>query len=223
MSDLLLFLQNNRDYLWELTQEHIAIVAATVLISSAIGIALGVICSRQRLLAPPVLAVESVLLTIPSFALLGFMALALGYTNEATIAGLVMYSLLPITRNTYVGLTRVDAAVMESARGMGMSRLQMLGRIQLPLAAPVILAGIRQATVLNVAIATVGAAIASGGLGTPIFQGINQSNLNLVLGATIPVALLGIFADLALALLERFLRDRPVARLRVRQAWKAAA
>jgi osmoprotectant transport system permease protein len=222
MSDLLQFLANNRDYLWDLTQEHIGIVAATVVISSAIGIALGVICSRRHSLAPPVLAIASVLLTIPSFALLGFMALAFGYTNQATVAGLVLYSLLPITRNTYVGLTRVDPAVLESARGMGMSGTQVLTRIQLPIAAPVILAGIRQATVLNVAIATVGAAIASGGLGTPIFQGINQSNLNMVLGATIPVALLGITTDLVLGGFERVLRERYFARLRLRLTWSAA-
>jgi osmoprotectant transport system permease protein len=210
------FLSANQDELVKFTLEHVSIILQTLVVSSIAGIALGVLCARVPRLAAAALGITSILLTIPSYALFGYLALVFGYTDRATIAALTLYSLLPITRNTYVGLTSVEAWVIESARGMGMSERQVLLRVRLPIAAPVILAGIRQATVLNVAIATVGAAVASGGLGTPIFRGIQTSDYLLVLVATVLVASIGLLADAGLAGVEAALRHRLLARLRAR-------
>jgi osmoprotectant transport system permease protein len=205
----------NYDELFTRTIEHLSIVSQTALISSVIGIVLGILCARYRQrLAPLVIGTASVILTLPSYALFGYFGVTLGYNDRAVILALTLYAMLPIIRNTYVGLTQVSPAVEESARGMGMSNRQILLRVRLPIALPVIMAGIRQATVLNVAIATIGAAIASGGLGTPIFHAIGRSELTLLLAATILVAAVGIGADLILGLIERVLRERYFARAR---------
>jgi osmoprotectant transport system permease protein len=214
-SDFVDTVNANFDELTMRTLEHISIVGQTVVISSAVGILLGILCARyRRRVAPLVIGTASIVLTLPSYAMFGYLGVALGYNDNAVIVALTLYAMLPIIRNTYVGLTQVSPAVDEAARGMGMTNRQILFRVRLPIALPVIMAGIRQATVLNVAIATIGAAIASGGLGTPIFHAIGRSELTLLLAATILVAAVGITADFILGQVERALRERYLARVR---------
>jgi osmoprotectant transport system permease protein len=192
---------------------HLLIVVVCVAIASALGIALGVVSSRNERVAALALGTTSVILTIPSFALFGLLSIWLGLGNPPVIVGLILYALLPVTRNTRVGILAVDPAVVEAARGMGMSPAQVLTRVELPLAVPVILGGIRQTTVMVVAIATVGAAIGVNDLGQPIFSAIGRSfgGVDPVLAGVIPVALMGILADLALAGAQRLLSRGRVA------------
>ena len=207
------YIADNWDTLGPQVMTHVLIVVISVAIAATVGLALGVASARSAALSTVVLAVTSTIITIPSFALFGLLTIYLGLENPPVIAGLALYALLPITRNTLAGIQAVDPAVQEAARGMGMNELQVLTRVQLPLAVPVILAGLRQATVLVVAIATVGATVGANDLGQPILAAIGRSTgtLDAVLAGIIPVAVIGIVADLALAILQRALSGGRVA------------
>ena len=145
--------------------------------------------------------------TIPSVALLGFLLPLLGIGVVPAIVALFLYALLPIVRNTSTGIEEVDEFVREAARGMGMSDIQILTKVELPLAVPVIFAGIRTATVINVGVATLCALIASGGLGEFIFRGIALNNVNMILAGAIPAAMLAMFFDFVLGILQKFIRQ----------------
>src|SRR5450755_4788082 len=192
---------NNWDLLEPQIVTHLEIVGECILITSLIGLALGVIASRSEALSTVIMAITSTILTIPSYALFGLLSIWLGVANPPVIVGLILYGLLPITRNTRAGIKTVDPAVVEAARGMGMSPRQVLLKVELPLAVPVILGGIRQATVMIVAIATVGATLGVDDLGQTILSAINRSSgtIDAVLAGIIPVAAIGILADLILA------------------------
>ncbi len=153
--------------------------------------------------------IASVFQTIPSLALFGFLIpipFIGGIGRRTAIVALVLYALLPILRNTYVGLTSIDPAVLEAAEAMGMTNMQILTRVRLPLALSIILAGIRTATVITIGVATIAAAIGAGGLGTFIFRGVAMVSDAVILAGAMPAALLAIVADLCLALVERRLR-----------------
>ena len=155
------------------------------------------------------LGIASIFQTIPSLALFGFLIpipFIGGIGKRTAIVALVLYALLPILRNTYVGLTGIDPAVVEAAEAMGMTRAQILFRVRFPLALAIILAGIRTATIITIGVATIAAAIDAGGLGTFIFRGVALVSDALILAGAIPAALLAILADLLLGLLERRLR-----------------
>jgi osmoprotectant transport system permease protein len=186
---------------------HLEIVGECIAITSVVGLALGIAASRSESLSTLILAVTSTILTVPSFALFGLLSIWLGLANPPVIVGLVLYGLLPVTRNTRAGIRTVDPAVAEAARGMGMSPLQVLLRVELPLAVPVILGGIRQATVMIVAIATVGATVGVNDLGQTIISAVGRSTgtLDAVLAGIIPVAVIGILADVILAGIQRAL------------------
>lgn len=207
------YIADNWDTLGPQIETHLLIVAISIAIAAAVGLVLGVGAARSSWFGTVVLAVTSTLITLPSFALFGLLSIWVGLGNPPVIAGLALYALLPITRNTRAGILAVDPAVVEAARGMGMSGAQLLARVELPLAVPVILAGLRQATVLVVAIATVGATVGSNDLGQPILAAIGRSTgtLDAVLAGIIPVAAIGILADLVLAALERVLSRGRVA------------
>jgi osmoprotectant transport system permease protein len=192
---------------------HVQIVAIAMLAAIAIGVALGIAGARSQRLATVILAVTGTILTIPSFALFGLLSIWVGLGNPPVEVGLILYALLPITRNTRAGILAVDPAVVEAARGMGMSRRQILTRVELPLAIPVVLGGIRQATVMIVAIATVGAAVGANDLGQPIFAAIGRTTgtLDRVLAGILPVAAIGILADLLLGSVQRALARGRVA------------
>ena len=182
---------------------HIGLTFISLLIAVAIGVPLGIFIAKRKKLSGTVLGFVGVLQTVPSIALLGFMIPILGIGPKPAIVALFLYALLPIVRNTYTGIIGVDAAVKDAARGMGMSGKQILTKVELPLALPVILAGIRTATVINVGVATLAAYIAAGGLGEFIFGGIALNNTNMILAGAIPAALLAIVLDFILSKVQK--------------------
>jgi osmoprotectant transport system permease protein len=205
------FLVRNRDEVLARTGEHIVLVAAAMAIALAIGLPLGVALVRRRNLQRWVLGIANVVQTIPSLALFGFLIPVpwIGGVGASTaIVALALYALLPILRNTCTGIMGVDSAVVESARAMGMTPRQVLWQVELPLAAPVLLAGIRVATVISIGVTTIAAAIGAGGLGVFIFRGVAMVNNKLILAGAIPAALLAVFADFALGFVQRRLASR---------------
>lgn len=203
MVELWNFLISNQAELLEQTLEHMALTFIALAIAALIGIPLAVSCTRFRRLAKPVLGVVGVIQTIPSIAMLGFMLPLLGIGAVPAIVALFLYALLPIVRNTYAGIEEVDAAVVESARGMGMTAKQVLTKVELPLAVPVIFAGIRTATVINVGVATLCALIGAGGLGEFIFRGIALNNGIMIMAGALPAAVLALAFDGLLGLVEK--------------------
>jgi osmoprotectant transport system permease protein len=203
------FLQQHWDEIKTLTLEHLWLTGAAMLFATAISIPLGILLARKPVLARPVIAVVNTLQTIPSLAMFGFL-LPLPFIGERAariaIVALVAYALLPIVRNTYAGISGVDATVMDVAEAVGMTSWQRLRKVELPLAMPFILAGLRTATVTCVGIATIAAAVGAGGLGEFIFRGVASVDNRLVLAGAVPAALLALAADGLLGLLEWKLR-----------------
>ncbi len=197
--------QNQRETL-ELIVEHIVLVGLSTLVAVLIGVPLGILITRRAALRRWALGVANVIQTVPSLALFGFLIpvpLIGGIGSRTAIVALTLYALLPILRNTYVGISGVDRAVIEAARGMGMTDGQMLRFVELPLSMSVILAGVRVATVISVGVATIAAAIGAGGLGVYIFRGLAMVNNQVILAGAIPAALLAVLADVFFGLLER--------------------
>jgi len=206
---MLEFLRFHRVEIATLTLEHIWLVAVSMAIAVLVGVPAGILLTRKPRLREPVIGGANIVETIPSLALFGFLLSApwLGArADRIAITALALYALLPIIRNTYVGITGVDAGVREAARGMGLTSRQMLWQVELPLSMSVILAGIRTATVLCIGIATIAAAIGAGGLGEFIFRGLAMVNDSLILAGAIPAAILALAADLGLGWLEARLR-----------------
>jgi osmoprotectant transport system permease protein len=197
------FMRQQSDKLATQTLQHIGLTFISLFLAVLVGLPLGILIARKRKLSGPVLGVAGVLQTIPSIALLGFMIPLLGIGPKPAIVALLLYALLPIIRNTYTGITGVDAAVKEAATAMGMSKWQILFKVELPLAMPVILAGIRTATVITVGVATLASYIAAGGLGEFIFGGISLNNTNMILAGAIPAALLAILFDFLLSRVQK--------------------
>ncbi|WP_337444067.1 ABC transporter permease [Bacillus coahuilensis] len=180
----------------------------SVLFAIVISLPLGVYISRKQKTAEWFIGVTAVFQTIPSLALFGFLVPLLGTGSLTAIIALIIYALLPILRNTYTGIISVDQAVIEAGKGMGMTDRQLLTKIELPLALPFIMAGIRTATVLTVGIATLATFVGAGGLGDLIYRGLTSWNNYLVLAGAIPAALLAILFDLILRWVEKELRQK---------------
>ncbi|MFQ5776948.1 MAG: ABC transporter permease [Terriglobia bacterium] len=199
----------NRGEVLALTLEHVALVAAAMLIAVLIGVPFGILITRRTGLRRWVLGAANVVQTVPSLALFGFLIPVPwigGIGARTAIVALALYALLPIIRNTYTGIAGVDPAVVEAARGMGMTEVQLLWQVEIPLSLGVMLAGIRVATVISVGIATIAAAIGAGGLGMFIFRGLTMVNNQVILAGAIPAALLALLADVSLGWVERRLR-----------------
>jgi osmoprotectant transport system permease protein len=194
-----------------LTGEHAVLVLVATAAACALGIPLGILLARRPAAARPVLLFANAVQTIPSLALFGFLIplpLLGGIGARPAIVALVVYALLPILRNTHAGLTTVDPAVREAADGLGMTPHQRLRWVELPLAAPVVLAGVRIAAVVGVGLATIAAAIGAGGLGVLIYRGIATVDSRLILAGAVPAALLALAVDGLLAAIERRLARR---------------
>jgi osmoprotectant transport system permease protein len=191
------------DKLLAQTAQHLGLTFISLLIAVAIGLPVGILIARKRSFAGSVLGIAGVLQTIPSIALLGFMIPLLGIGPKPAIVALLIYALLPIIRNTYTGIIGIDKHVIEAAKALGMSKQQILLHVELPLALPVLLAGIRTATVINVGVATLASYIAAGGLGEFIFGGISLNNTNMILAGAIPAAVLAILLDFLLSRLQK--------------------
>ncbi len=200
-------------YFWErrseilsLTGEHVVLVLLSIAAAVAIGVPLGVLLTRTPRLARPILGLAGVVQTVPSLALFGFLIplpLVGGIGPRTAIVALVVYALLPILRNTHAGIRSVDPAVAEAADGLGMTARQRLWWVEIPLSLPVVLGGIRIATVVAIGIATIAAAVGAGGLGVLIYRGIATVDNRLILAGAVPAACLAVAADVLLGAAEK--------------------
>ncbi|MDQ0206042.1 ABC transporter permease/substrate-binding protein [Alkalicoccobacillus murimartini] len=197
-----LFLQR-QDMLWTALWEHLQLSIISLLIAVFIAVPIGILLSRKDRMAEFIIGIAAVLQTIPSLALLGFMILFVGIGTTPAIIALTAYALLPILRNTYTGIKEVNPAIREAARGMGMSTYRSLIKVELPIALPTVMAGIRTSMVLIVGTATLAALIGAGGLGDLIMTGIQRSNNEYILLGAIPAALLALIFDGILRVTER--------------------
>jgi len=190
------------------TLQHIALSIVALFFAIVLAVPTGILLTRFNKLAAPVLGVISVLQTIPSLALLGFMIPLFGIGATPAVIAMVVYALLPIARNTYTGILDVDPALLEAARGMGMTKGQMLGMVELPLARSVIFAGVRTATVMTIGVATLASFIGAGGLGDLILRGIAMVDTGIILAGAVPAAVLAILFDMLLAWTDRRLTPK---------------
>ena len=200
------FLHQYGSQIARLTFEHIWLTASAMLFAIAIALPLGIYLTRHEAFARPILGVANVLQTIPSLALFGLLLPVPFLGDRAArlaIVALTSYALLPILRNTYAGIRSVDAALIDVANALGMTNWQRLTKVELPIAASIILAGLRTATVTCVGVATIAAAIGAGGLGELIFRGVASVDNRLVLAGAIPAALLALCADGTLGFIEK--------------------
>jgi osmoprotectant transport system permease protein len=206
------FIAENRQEIAGLTLEHLWMVAISTLLATAVGVPLGILITRRPALRKPVIATANVIQTIPSLALFGFLLPAPWIGDRAerlAVLALMLYALLPMIRNTYAGIQGVDRATVEAARGMGLTDSQLLFKVELPLAASVILAGIRVAIVISIGLATIAAAIGAGGLGELIFRGLAMVNNSVILAGAVPAALMALMADVLLGWIERRFAPQP--------------
>lgn len=194
----------------KLILEHTIIVAAASLIGVAVGIGLGVVAYWAQYVGKVILWIVDMIQTIPSLALLAILMIFFGLGNTTLVLGLVLYSLLPIVRNTYIGLSTISPHIKDAARGMGMSRVQRLWRVELPISFPLIFSGIKIAVVTSLSIAVIGVLIGAGGLGYPIYRGIQSRNIQLILTGAVPVVALAVLFDWVMSSIEKRLVKRAV-------------
>ena len=211
MNELLSFLASHRAEIAVRLGEHVVLVVVSTLMAAAIGIPLGILAARRPGLARPLVGLANLAQTIPSLALFGFLIplpLIGGIGTRTALVALTLYAVLPIVRTTVAGLQAVDRAVLECATAMGMTPRQVLRQVELPLAAPAILAGVRVATVVGVGTATIASAIGAGGLGDYIFRGLAMVDPVVILAGALPAALMALLADALLALSTRAIDPR---------------
>ena len=203
------FFLEHRSEILGATLDHLILVAISMAAAILIAVPLGMLIVQHRRLRSISLGIAGIFQTVPSLALFGFLIpipFIGGIGPHTAIIALILYALLPILRNTFVGLSTIDPTILEAAEAMGMTDSQIMFRVRLPLALSVILAGIRTATVITIGVATIAAAIGAGGLGTFIFRGVAMVSDAVILAGAIPAALLAILADLSLGLVERRLK-----------------
>ncbi len=212
MEVLNFYIANYDDILYK-TIEHILLVFFAVGFAIVVGVSLGIYITQHKRLADYVLYVTSIIITIPSIALFGLMIPILSLINQGigylpAIIAVFLYSLLPIVRNTYTAILNIDPSLKEAALGMGMSKKEILFKIEIPLSIPIIMAGVRYATVLNIGVMAIAAYIGAGGLGTFISSGISQSNqVQLIVGA-LSVSILAIVADYILLFIQNMMTSK---------------
>ncbi len=200
------FMWSHRTEVFQLTLEHLVMVAISIAIAAGIGLPLGILMTRKPGLSRPVLAFANIVQTIPSLALFGFLIplpFIGGIGARTAIVALVLYSLLPIVQNTFTGISSIDPAIREAGLGMGMTPRQLLWKVEIPLALGVIFAGIRVATVIGIGVATIAAAVGAGGLGMFIFRGVSMVDGRLILAGAIPAAALALIADFGLGAVQK--------------------
>jgi len=207
-------IENQRDMTNNLLR-HIELVGISVFIGIVISIPLGIVLSRHRKLAGTVLAIAGTIQTIPGLVMLGFALIFLGIGMLPALVILSLYAILPILRNTYTGITEVDPSYTEAARGIGMTNMQMLFKVELPLALSSIIGGIRISTVYIVSWATLASYIGAGGLGDPIWTGLATYNTKLILSGAVPSAILALVLSGLIGLLQRILTPRGLRGVRV--------
>ncbi len=202
LENFFMMLQNRWPEIIIGTWQHLQLTIVALFIANLIALPLGILLTRKRKIAETIIGITSVFQTIPSLALLGFMVPLFGIGFGPAIIALTVYGLLPILRNTYTGILGVDQSVIDAGTGMGMTSRQVLFMIELPLALPIIMAGIRTATVMVIGVATLAALVGAGGLGDLIFRGIAMARQDLILAGAIPAALLSVIFDYGLKKIE---------------------
>ncbi len=188
--------------------EHLIIVLIATAVAVIVGLTLGVMAYWLQTAAPIIIWFAEALQTIPSLALLALLMIIFGLGNITLIVGLVLYALLPIVRNTYTGLSTVSPSVRDAARGMGMSRMQRLLKVELPLAFPLVFSGIKMSVVNSLSIAVMGVLIGAGGLGYPIYRGIQTQDFTGIMRGAIPVMLMAVLFDLGMSRIEKRLTKK---------------
>jgi osmoprotectant transport system permease protein len=213
--DILRYMLDNLDLIGQRTMEHVSIVFVAVGIAVVTAVPIGVAITQSKAAADAVLYAASMMITVPSIALFGLMIPLLspfghGIGYVPAVIAVILYSQLPIIRNTYTAIADVDPALREAAKGMGMSTMQRLRQVEIPLATPVIMAGVRTAVVMNIGVTAIAAYIGAGGLGTFIARGISQSDARQLVTGAVAVSLLAITIDLFLALVQRLLTSKGI-------------
>jgi osmoprotectant transport system permease protein len=196
-------LQTRGDFFWELMVEHLQISLISIVIAMAIGLVIGIFISEYQKCSKIVIGVVNFIYTIPSISLLGFLIPLSGIGDTTAIIALTVYALLPMVRNTYTGLTNVNPLLIEAATGMGSTDFQVLVKIKLPLAMPIIIAGIRNMAVMTIALAGIASFIGAGGLGVAIYRGITTNNKAMTLVGSLLIAILAIVVDFLIGVLEK--------------------
>ena len=204
LQQLLYYYRENAGYVFEQFTRHFLISIYGVLFAAIVAIPLGFWIARHKKLADWIIGAANVIQTIPSLALLSILMLGLGLGSDTVIATVFLYSLLPIIKNTYTGVQNVDAALLDTGKGMGMTRMQLTYLVELPLSLSVIMAGLRNALVVAIGITAIGTFIGAGGLGDIISRGVNATNgTAIILAGAIPTALMAVLADWLLGLMEK--------------------
>ncbi len=197
------YVSRRHGIIFDLLLEHLWLVLVSITIAVFVAVILGVVISYKESLAVTVLTVCQILMTVPSMAMLAFMVPIFGIGFTTGVVALILYSLLPIVRNTYTGIKEISPAIVESAKGMGMTEWRILTKVKIPLARPVIMAGIRTATVMIVGIGAIAAYVGAGGLGELIFQGISRSHEPMIIVGAIGVSIIALAFDFVLSWGER--------------------
>ena len=203
IQDMLLMLVDRKDFFLDLLLEHLEISLVSILIAVILGGLIGIVISEIKKTAKPTLGIINFLYTIPSISLLGFLIPFSSVGNTTAIIALTLYALLPMVRNTYTGITHVDGAILEAAKGMGSTRMQILYKIKLPLAMPVIMSGIRNMVTMTIALAGIASFIGAGGLGVAIYRGITTNNIAMTMTGSLLIALLALIMDMGLGWIEK--------------------
>ena len=199
-----------REWFLELFGQHLKIAGIAIVLAGIMGLLLGIFIAEKEFMAPVILTLANIFYTIPSISLLGILIPFTGIGDKTAIIALTLYGLMPMIRNTYTGICGVSQEIIQAARGMGSTDIQILCRIKLPLALGVILAGVRNMVVMTLSVTAIAAFIGAGGLGVAIYRGITIYNPALTFAGSVLIALLALIADLLLGILENYVKKRGV-------------
>ena len=212
LKEILQIYMERREWFLELFGQHLKIAGIAILLAGIVGLLLGIFIAEKEFMAPVILTLANIFYTIPSISLLGILIPFTGIGDKTAIIALTLYGLMPMIRNTYTGICGVSQEIIQAARGMGSTDIQILWRIKLPLALGVILAGVRNMVVMTLSVTAIAAFIGAGGLGVAIYRGITIYNPALTFAGSVLIALLALIADLLLGILENYVKKRGVSR-----------
>ena len=210
LKEILQIYMERREWFLELFGQHLKIAGIAIVLAGIMGLLLGIFIAEKEFMAPVILTLANIFYTIPSISLLGILIPFTGSGDKTAIIALTLYGLMPMIRNTYTGICGVSQEIIQAARGMGSTDIQILWRIKLPLALGVILAGVRNMVVMTLSVTAIAAFIGAGGLGVAIYRGITIYNPALTFAGSVLIALLALIADLLLGILENYVKKRGV-------------
>jgi osmoprotectant transport system permease protein len=210
LKEILQIYMERREWFLELFGQHLKIAGIAIVLAGIMGLLFGIFIAEKEFMAPVILTLANIFYTIPSISLLGILIPFTGIGDKTAIIALTLYGLMPMIRNTYTGICGVSQEIIQAARGMGSTDIQILWRIKLPLAIGVILAGVRNMVVMTLSVTAIAAFIGAGGLGVAIYRGITIYNPALTFAGSVLIALLALIADLLLGILENYVKKRGV-------------